>query len=76
MAAQFKIQVFKDTTPWKYKAHFCILKTVLSPWQHVPYNNTSHISSTLLHLRPPLVIMLFCHMNVYSDKMQHTEATE
>jgi hypothetical protein len=51
-------------------------KTVLRPWHHVPYNNTSHISSMLLHLHPPLVIILFCHMNVYSDKMQYTEATE
>jgi len=54
---------------------FLYLKTVLSPWQHVP-RNTSHISSKLLHLHPPLVIMLFCHMNVYSDKMQYAEATE
>jgi len=36
-------------------------KTVLRPWKHVPYNNTSHISSKLLHLHPPLVIILLSH---------------
>jgi hypothetical protein len=51
-------------------------KTVLRPWQYVPYNSTSHISSTLLHLHPPLVIKLFCHMNVHSDTKQYTKATE
>jgi hypothetical protein len=63
-------------TPCKYSATHLCLKTVLRPWQHVPWNNTSHISSNLLHLHSPLVIMLFCHMNVYSDKLQYTEARE